>query len=71
MTKFKQVLIGSLDTQNGTFTIIQTKRGGTCRITDQNGNHSYAGSIPKAWCNARYQAGITFKTHNSSGWTGR
>lgn len=66
MTKFKHVLIGTLTNAGGeSFTITQIKRGGTCRITDKNGNHSYAGTVPKAWCNARFQAGITFKNHHS------
>lgn len=66
MTKFKHVLVGTLTNAAGhTFTITQIKRGGTCKITDANGNISYAGSVPKAWCNARFQAGINQRDHHS------
>ena len=66
MKKFQHVIVGQLTNAAGhEYTITQIKRGGTCRITDSQGNHSYAGTIPKAWCNARYQAGINMRDHHS------
>jgi hypothetical protein len=44
----------------------QGKGQGGFKITDKDGNKSYAGSLAKAWASIRYMAKIIDKTERSS-----
>ena len=69
MSRFRQHLVGMAEFANGMeFRIDQVKAGGSCKITDKNGNVSYAGSPAKAWSSVRYQAQVLQHTENTTGW---
>lgn len=67
--RFQPILVAVAEfAPNGRWTIEQIKKSGACRITDKNGKHSYARSIPNAWKNVSYQARVRPDTNNTHGW---
>ena len=68
--QFTPQLVALADFANKSrFQIEQVNAKGGCRITDLNtGKYSFSGSIPNAWKSVRYQANITDRTENTTGW---
>ena len=63
---FIPIIIGYLSLANGrNFTIRQVHKKGSCSITNEDDNISYAGSEAKAWASVRYMGRIIYKTERS------